>query len=312
MLNRHDQEIISLAFSHMRNIDLIYGDEIPWAVISAGFTIGNDKILIANKARGIFKPKQLSRGLLSIKTTLPRAGRTNIYQDIQEDEGYFRYSLQRGDPKKGGNKNIREAFEDKSPFIYFFAISESVYKSIWPCFVSAIHEDKMYCEITVGQHIASPVNTSKTVEYKIPEAPVRSYAVRESKVRLHQAIFRKSVLMAYDNKCAISDLPVVELLEVAHIIPDSAEDSSTEINNGIALSRIHHRAYDANLIGIDQDYKIHISDKLMTLSDGVLLELGLKAYQNKNIRLPIRKAHWPNQESLAHRYDTFKKYSSPF
>lgn len=39
----------------------------------------------------------------------------------------------------------------------------------------------------------------------------------------------------------------------------------SEVNNGICLSRIHHRAFDANLIGIDADYRIQISDRLLAL-----------------------------------------------
>ena len=38
------------------------------------------------------------------------------------------------------------------------------------------------------------------------------------------------------------------------------------------LSKIHHAAFDAHLIGIDPDYRIHVSDRLLTLHDGPMLE----------------------------------------
>ncbi len=45
------------------------------------------------------------------------------------------------------------------------------------------------------------------------------------------------------------------------------------------MTKIHHAAFDANLIGIDPDYRIHISESLLTLHDGPMLEQGLKALQ---------------------------------
>jgi len=59
------------------------------------------------------------------------------------------------------------------------------------------------------------------------------------------------VLGAYDTRCAISNLPVPELLQAAHIIPDRDERGRPEVPNGLCLSTLHHTAYDRNLLGID-------------------------------------------------------------
>ena len=52
----------------------------PWAVIDKGFEHGAERIEFASKAGGIFKPRQMSAAL-SIKTTMPRAGRPLWYRD---------------------------------------------------------------------------------------------------------------------------------------------------------------------------------------------------------------------------------------
>lgn len=266
--------------------------------------INGEKIHIANKARGIFKPKQMERGILSIKTTSPRAGRTNIYSDAETNEGFYRYSLQQGDPMGGGNKNLWEAYEDKSPFIYFHAVAESIYKAIWPCFINNIFPEAGYCSVIVGVQMPVSAEKPKVVVYKIPTAPERAYAIRESRVRLFQATFRENVLQAYGNRCAISGLPVKQLLDAAHITPDSEDDSSTDVTNGIALSKVHHRAYDSNLLGISPDLKIVVSEKLMNIADGPMLE-AIKSTNGLFLSEPIHGDARPDRERLAKRFELF-------
>lgn len=246
----------------------------------------------------------MGRGLLSIKTTEPRAGRTNIYSDQETDEGFFRYSLQRGNPQGGGNKHLWEALEDRTPFIYFHAVAEGVYKAIWPCFVTAVHANQGFCEVVVGNTAVAATTQTTVVEYAIPEAPVRRYSVRETKVRLYQATFRKNVLTAYNNRCAISGLPVVRLLDAAHITPDTETDSSTEVTNGIAMSRLHHQAFDASLLGISPDLKIVLSGKILDSSDGPLLE-ALKYCHNTKLTVPAFGDTRPDRQRLAKRFEQF-------
>lgn len=294
--------IIKAAFKKIRRLEHMYGDDIPWSAIENGFECKDEKIFLANKARGIFKPKQMPRGVLSIKTTIPREGRVNIYSDEEGGDGYFRYSLQRGDPRGGGNKNLWEAFEDKSPFIYFYPVAPAVYKALWPCFVISINPDAMYCEVIVGKQLDLQKTKNTDVKYEIPTQIEREYRVAESRMRIHQAAFREQVLNAYNYQCAITGLPVPDLLEAAHIIPDSDPEGEAIVTNGISLSRIHHRAFDASLLGIDPDYKIYISEKLLSIDDGVILEDGLKAYQGKQINLPVNTSLHPDKDRLEERF----------
>lgn len=300
-----DTEIRLAAFDRLAMLCKVYGDDIPWGAIAEGFSVAGENILFANKVVGIFSPKQMVRGVLSIKTTKPRPGRVNVYEDQEGPDGDFIYSLQGDDPNNHYNRSLREALEDKAPLIYFHAVSSGVYKAIYPCFIESIDEKSMKCRVTVGQ-------SSDTDYVKIPESLLlmpdqieRRYAVREAKVRLHQATFREMVLSAYGRKCAMTSLPVPELLEAAHIIPDSHADGISAVKNGLCLSRIHHRAFDSNLLGVTPDLRIEVSRRLLDMTDGPILEAGIKALHGKKIDTPKDEAMKPDPQLLERRYATF-------
>lgn len=163
----------------------------------------------------------------------------------------------------------------------------------------------MTCRVSVAP--ARPLTGDEHVLHDVAaERIVRRYALRETRVRLHQAEFRERVLAAYGTRCAMTGLPVPELLEVAHIVPDAHARGVTEVNNGICRSRIHHRAFDASLIGVKPDYRIQVSERLMEMQDGVILEGGLKALQGRALELPGKQRNWPSQDLLELRFKKFK------
>lgn len=141
-----------------------------------------------------------------------------------------------------------------------------------------------------------------------PETPVeRRYALRAVKQRLHQASFREAVITAYNGRCALSGLPEPLLLDAAHIISDKDERLGQPIvPNGIPLSKIHHAAFDAHLIGIDPDYRLHVSERLLIQKDGPMLE-ALKHLDGGTIHLPGRAKDQPDRDRLALRYERFKE-----
>ena len=77
----------------------------------------------------------------------------------------------------------------------------------------------------------------------------RAYFERLTSARLHQPVFRARVLQAYGERCAMCRLHQAQLLDTAHIIPDGQPKGDPVIPNGLALCKIHHAAYDVNLIG---------------------------------------------------------------
>lgn len=134
----------------------------------------------------------------------------------------------------------------------------------------------------------------------------RRYALRAVKQRLHQASFREAVIGAYNGRCALSGLPESLLLDAAHIVEDAHEKlGQPVVPNGIPLSKIHHAAFDAHLIGIDPDYQLHVSKRLLGQTDGPMLE-ALKRLDGGSIHLPARVKDRPDRERLALRFERFK------
>jgi putative restriction endonuclease len=77
------------------------------------------------------------------------------------------------------------------------------------------------------------------------------------------------------------------------------------VPNGLPLSKIHHAAFDAHLIGIDSDYRVHVSDKLLGQNDGPMLE-ALKRLQGQELITPRRQRDFPDRDRLALRFERFK------
>ena len=114
------------------------------------------------------------------------------------------------------------------------------------------------------------------------------------------------IAAAYSGRCALSGLPEPLLLDAAHIVADKDEKLGQPIiPNGIPLSKIHHAAFDAHLIGIDPDYRLHVADRLLVRSDGPMLE-ALKRLKGETIHLPRRVQDRPDRDRLALRFERFK------
>jgi putative restriction endonuclease len=77
------------------------------------------------------------------------------------------------------------------------------------------------------------------------------------------------------------------------------------VPNGIPLSKIHHAAFDAHLVGIDPDYRLHVSERLLGQKDGLMLE-ALKRLNGETINWPNRAKDRPGRDRLALRFERFK------
>jgi putative restriction endonuclease len=98
------------------------------------------------------------------------------------------------------------------------------------------------------------------------------------------------------------------MLDAAHIMADAHELlGQPVVANGIALSKIHHAAFDNHLIGIDPDGRGHVSERLLVLHNGPLLEHSLKAAAGALIRLPRSQQQHPDRDRLAIRFEQFKR-----
>ena len=126
------------------------------------------------------------------------------------------------------------------------------------------------------------------------------------KQRLHQDSFREAVITAYRGRCALSGLREHRLLDAAHIVSDKDEPlGQPVVPNRLPLSKIHHTAFDADLIDIDPDYRVHVSERLLAQRDGPMLE-ALKQLQGGALHLPSRVGDRPDRERLERRFVRFK------
>ena len=147
---------------------------------------------------------------------------------------------------------------------------------------------------------------SKHEGVSMPNVAERRYALRLVAQRLHQDSFRKAVIAAYNGRCAVSRLAEPDLLDAAHIISDRDERlGQPVVQNGMPLSKLHHAAFDRHLIGVDPDYHLHVSERLLSQKDGPMLE-ALKKLQGGRIRLPRRLEDRPDRDRLAQRFELFK------
>ena len=92
---------------------------------------------------------------------------------------------------------------------------------------------------------------------------------------------------------------------VAHITPDSDESSSTSVTNGLSLCKIHHTAYDINIVGIDADYTVHVREDILAEKDGPMLEHGIKDMDRGKLWVPPSRGERPDPARLNIRFKEF-------
>ena len=217
--------------------------------------------------------------VLSVRTVYPATGRRVWYDDqrqvhaqLERGEELIDYAFMGTNPDAADNRWLREAHDAEVPILYFLGVAPQRYTAIWPTYVADWSAAKLKVRLAFG----APATADRT--WSLPAAPERRYGLRLVRQRLHQATFREAVLAAYGYRCAISGLPEPRLLDAAHIIADQDEDlGQPVVPNGLPLSKIHHAAFDANLIGIDPDFRIHVSDELLSIQDGPLFEQAITA-----------------------------------
>lgn len=284
---------------------------LAWPEIEAGFPVpGTSKrVHFATRAKGIFKPKEIT-GILSLRTVMPRHGRKIWYADqnsvhavIFAEQVSVPYSFQGDDPDAPDNRLLQQACERALPLIYFVAVSPAVYRPFYPVFIADVDRSALTAQLVFGLRHSEHQSTIPGNEIE------KKYALRLAKQRLHQAMFREAVLDAYQGCCAITGLPERRLLDASHIIPDADQDwGLPNVTNGLPLSKIHHAAYDANLIGIDADGKVHVSPRLLATRDGPFFEQGIRLIDSVKIRMPLDERNRPDPESLNNRFKMFKAF----
>ncbi|MBF6544719.1 HNH endonuclease [Nocardia brasiliensis] len=263
----------------------------------AAFPIGDTTHRLIDQNKGIWNPRALQATLSIVSKP------DSPYSDEVVGDSLFAYAYRDGSVN-GDNAKLRRACELELPIIFLRWIRDGTYVPVLPVYV--VEDD-----IDHRRFILALDETLRTVGDPQHLDPIeRVYARRITYQRLHQPEFRGRVLLAYDRRCAVCNLGHAQLLDAAHIISDSKDHGYPEVTNGLCLCKIHHAAFDANLLGISPEYKIHISEKLKhDSSGGPLLVHGLQAMDGEELRLPSRRIDRPDNERLAERFADYQAAS---
>jgi putative restriction endonuclease len=299
-----DTAVRLAAFREVRRLADLNGD-LTARDLREGFRFDGQRFPLINPQRGIFKPTQM-RLLLSIRTVFPRPGarvwyddQRQVHRQIYEGDEAVDYAFMGQNADAAENRWLREAMQNAVPIIYFLGTSPGFYKALIPSFVIGWDSRSLKARIAFSAEEGAGVPES---------AAERRYALREVQQRLHQATFREAVITAYRGRCALSGLRESILLDAAHIMEDQHERlGQPVVQNGIPLAKTHHAAFDAHLVGIDPDFRIHVSKRILAQKDGPTLE-ALKRLHLQGINLPARSQDRPDRDRLAVRFDQFRGY----
>jgi putative restriction endonuclease len=247
---------------------------------------------LADRSRGIWNPRDL-RATLSVISN-PKGP----YDDRPQEGGLFRYAYRAGSTD-GDNRKLRQAYALGLPIILLRTIVAGLFMPVYPVYV--LGDDFARREFVLAldeglRFVSDPEN---------PREEEQRYAARIAWQRLHQPEFRVRVLRAYEGRCTVCRLGHKGLLDAAHIIGDRIEGGQPVVPNGLSLCKIHHAAYDRDLLGITGDGEVRINARLLEEIDGPMLRHGLQEMHRRAIVPPRRREDRPDAERLDIRFQRF-------
>lgn len=274
------------------------------------FTFQDEQFRLMAPQQGIWKPRRFEAAF-SFRTTFG-----GPYNDHVGSDGLLRYAWRGDDPNFYDNRAMRLAMEQEKPLIYYQGIGDGLYQVVAPVFIVAEEPNQMQFAFTPtesARDIEAPFSFAEKSLWNLRE---KRYAERLAKFRLHQPVFRASVLKAYENRCAVCSLGNVDsslpslnrLIDAAHIVPDSHEQGIAAVANGMSMCKIHHAAFDANILGIrPDDLTVEIRTDILAAKDGPMLKYGLQERHGEKLMVvPRAKAAQPREDLLAVAYERFR------
>ncbi len=305
MTDELDGQVRIAAFEFLGDLQQIHGDTLPRDALQQGFSFRGTRVPLLGP-QGIFKPAILPEVPLSITTAPPVEGRPRPYSDQWTEDGSFiRYRYRGTDPNHRENAGLRRAMRDEIPLVYFFGLVPGLYAATFPAYIVRDEPDALTFTVAVDEHLLD-VGDEPFVEDPMPR---RAYITRVVRQRLHQVSFRQRVIRAYRTTCAICRLRHRELLDAAHILPDTDPRSEPLVSNGLSLCRLHHAAFDRNVLGIRPDLQVEIRRDVLEEVDGPMLIHGLQGFQGfqgATLLVPRSTELQPNRDFLAERYERFR------
>jgi putative restriction endonuclease len=276
--------------------------EVSRTLLVRGFDLDGVRIPLVGP-QGIWKPAGFQIPL-SI-ATIP----SGPYHDRVDETRRLRYAYRGSDPNHRDNVGLRLAKDQKTPLIYFYRTDPGRYLATYPVYVVDDDPRQLAFWVEVDHAWALDPAAASAID-ELPETPLRrEYATRTVRQRLFQVEFRRRVVQAYQERCALCRLRHRELLDAAHITADANPEGEPVVSNGMALCKLHHAAFDSFFFTVTPDYLVEVRPSIRKESDGPMLIVGLQQIHGTTIYLPKRAEQQPDRDRLASRYEAFRQAS---
>ncbi len=296
-----EEEIRLAAFLWLKERARLNGGVYSWSELTGEFAFQGKKIPLVG-VPGIWTPRPLTTPI-SIRTSVE-----SPYDDGLTADDFFRYAYRGTDPNHIDNRRLREARVRRVPLIYFEAVSVGRYVAEFPVIVVDDEPTGLFFRIASEPAYSDLGFRPSGRTFDSDEGStlgMRRYATAMAKLRLHQTAFRERVIGAYNRQCAMCRLQHPELLDAAHIIPDSQEGGDPIVQNGLSLCKIHHAAYDRNILGVTPEFEIRVQQKVLEEVDGPMLKYGLQSLDRQQLILPKHRTDYPDRDRLEKRFSLF-------
>ncbi len=296
-----DEEVIrATALAWIDQVSLGGTKTVTRTQLAEDFLIDGRRFPLVNRVQGIRRPAGWSAAL-SITTVATPEGKPRPYEDDEGPDGLYRYKLRRDDRGRSENDGLRVALRERLPLLWFYGIQPGIFQVIAPIWLIAEEagQDQVVLALDEAQRTVVPGSPL--------EENLRRYLMTLTKRRLHQPLFASQIMIAYETRCAVCALNHRELLDAAHIVPDTRPGGHAVVPNGLALCKIHHAAYDRNILGIRPDLVVEVHQRLLDEIDGPMLRHGLQHHHGQQLmRLPRRRNDMPDPVRLEERYEIFR------
>ena len=295
----HKQDLIRLAILHYVD-DLSDHGSVPLTRAQLSSFTFDDELIHLVGPQGIFKPAQLDLPI-SILTVYRAPGEERPYEDVIDENDYLLYKYTGTNPQHHQNRWLRDARDRGTTLLYL----EGVAKGRYLPSAAAIIEDHPE-SLTFGVQLL-PIDAAAigAVNAVALDPMTRRHYLALVKRRTGQARFRESVLDAYASRCTLCRLRHRELLDAAHIV-SYAEGGTHQVSNGLSMCKIHHAAYDLNIVGVRPDGVAEVRRDVLEETDGPMLRHGLQEVHGTKLYLPRSVASRPSIDGLEKRWERFR------
>jgi putative restriction endonuclease len=288
MLDKFLSEIDRIKVCELKGKPALHKPLLLLAVLTDIYNDGHANRFVFNEYEDRLESLLRNFGWMKVKAYNPHLPfyhlKTSPFWKLEQPEEYQEPS---GGPSKSRMRAVKAAAsldkntydsliknKDRIPGIIRFILNK-----YWP---TSIHDD------ILGQ-----------VGFSMP-ADAGSRAKRDPK-------FSEEILRIYERSCAVCGMSCrfdddLLGLDAAHV--QAVQYGGPDIvQNGLALCKLHHWAFDRGAMAIDDGYRVVVSQRL----NGVLVERFFRDYNKQGLRKPLKREFEVGERySKWHRETIFK------